>query len=168
MTLNRYLSNSTSSGITARQSYDMLVNEFRKGNISYPRSDGKNHLPIKILKPNNINKQVQKWIEQTPKFEIVDFDRDNVMVKGDFFILNEFMGLSTPATIVNDYEKCSRIKYKKEENPYIGLEHNQFQQELINEKIELYDFSFEDILADAIAFELDIVKDEIEIDFIDF
>ena len=109
MTLNKYLSNSTSSGISAKQSYDMLVNEFRKGNISYPRSDGKNHLPIEILQPSLINHQVKNWLEKEPTFEVQEVDQDNIMVRGDFFILNEYLKLSTPATIVTDYEKCCRL-----------------------------------------------------------
>ena len=167
MTLNKYLSNATNSGISARQSYDMLVNEFRKGNISYPRSDGKNHLPIKILNERDINPYVKKWIEQTPQIEIKEFDENNVIVKGDFFILNEYLKLSTPATIVNDYEKCCRLNYKEENNKYIGLEHNQYENDLAFEKIELNEFSFEDILLDAVAFELDINQEELEIKFLD-
>ena len=53
-TLNRYLSNATKKGISAQQSYDNLISEFRKGNVSYPRTDGKNHAPLKVLDENNI------------------------------------------------------------------------------------------------------------------
>lgn len=167
MTLNKYLSNATSSGISAKQSYDMLVSEFRKGNISYPRSDGKNHLPIKILNENAINKQVKNWLEKTPNFEIKEYDNDNMIISGDYFILNEYLKLSTPATVVNDYDKCCRLKYKEEENKYIGLEHNHYENELANEKIELTNFSFEDIILDAVAFELDIPQEQLEINFVD-
>ena len=167
MTLNKYLSNSTSSGISAKQSYDMLVNEFRKGNISYPRSDGKNHLPIEILQPSLINHQVKNWLEKEPTFEVQEVDQDNIMVRGDFFILNEYLKLSTPATIVTDYEKCCRLNYKKEENKYIGLEHNIYEQDMYNERIPLQNFSFEDILLDAVAFELDIPLEELEIYFVE-
>lgn len=167
MTLNKYLSNSKQSGISARQSYDMLVNEFRKGNISYPRSDGKNHLPIKILNDRDINPYVKKWLLQEPEIEIKEFDENNVIVRGDIFILNEYLKLSTPATIITDYEKCCKLNYKVEDNKYIGLEHNQYENELAFEKIELNEFSFEDILLDAVAFELDVNQEDLEIKFID-
>lgn len=167
MTLNKYLSNSKQNGISARQSYDMLVNEFRKGNISYPRSDGKNHLPIKILNDRDINPYVKKWLLQEPQIEIKEFDENNVIVRGDIFILNEYLKLSTPATIITDYEKCCKLNYKVEDNKYIGLEHNQYENELAFEKIELNEFSFEDILLDAVAFELDVNQEDLEIKFID-
>ena len=171
MTLNKYLSNSKQNGISARQSYDMLVNEFRKGNISYPRSDGKNHLPIKILNDRDINPYVKKWLLQEPEIEIKEFDENNVIVRGDIFILNEYLKLSTPATLVNDYQKCNRLNtYKENEDLLIGLKYYQYEQSLINNQVELTEFNLQDLILDTVSNELAIEKDELEINFheIDF
>lgn len=164
-TLNSYLSNAKGSGISPKQSYDMLINEFRKGNISYPRTDGENHSPLRVIRQMFIHPHVKDWIETKPTFELKDYNDEFYLLKGDPFILNEYLKLSTPATIINDYEKCCRLNYKVEENKYIGLEHYSFEQEMQNEKIELLEFSFEDIIKEAVAFELEVNEEELEINF---
>lgn len=164
-TLNSYLSNAKGSGISPKQSYDMLINEFRKGNISYPRTDGENHLPLRVIRPIQIHPYVKDWIEKEPKVEIEDYNNDFYLVKGDVFMLNEYLKLSTPATIINDYEKCCRLNYKSEENKYVGLEHYLLEKDMQNEKIALNEFSFEDIIKEAVAYELDMDQNDLEINF---
>lgn len=169
-TLNRYLSNATKKGISAQQSYDNLISEFRKGNVSYPRTDGKNHAPLKVLDENNINRYVKTNIESEPVIEIQDLG-DSILVKADPFILNEYLKLSTPATLVNDYQKCNRLNtYKKDEDLLIGLKHYQYEQSLINNQVELTEFNLQDLILDTVSNELAIEKEDLEINFheIDF
>lgn len=163
MTLNGYLSNATKNNISPRQAYNMLISEFRKGNINYPRTDGENHAPLVVLQPAYINPQVKKWIETEIKYDIQDLDDQNYLVKGDPFILNEFLKLSTPATIVNDYERACISKYEIETNKYVGIEHNLYEKELMDERVELNSFSFEEIILEAVSFELEIPENELEI-----
>lgn len=169
-TLNRYLSNSSAKGISPQQSYDNLVSEFRKGNVSYPRTDGKNHSPLRVLDNDNINKYIQSNIETEPKFEVEDLG-DYILVRGDPFILNEYLKLSTPATVVNDYNKCNRLEYNSQnEDLFIGLKHAQHELSLANNQIELLEFNFNDLILDTISEELGVDKNEVEIKFheIDF
>jgi len=167
MTLNRYLSNATQSNISPRQAYNMLISEFRKGNINYPRTDSENHAPLMVLQPLYINPQVKTWIETPIEYNVVDIDNKNIIVNGDPFILNEFLKLSTPSSIVNDYEKCCTLKFDNEENKYIGIEHNQYEKELYDKKIELVNFSFEEIILEAVSFELEIPEHELKISIAD-
>ncbi len=165
-TLNRYLSNATSKGITAQQSYDKLISEFRKGNVGYPRTDGVNHAPLRVL-GEDVDRTIKNNIEEEPNIEVEDFG-DYILVKADPFILNEYLKLSTPATIVNDYEKCNRKTYEKDEDLLIGLKHSQVEKSLMNNYIFLDNFNFNEIILDTISDELDINKDELEINFHEF
>lgn len=124
-----------------------------------------NHLPLRVIRPIQIHPYVKDWIEQEPKVEIEDYNNDFYLVKGDVFMLNEYLKLSTPATIINDYEKCCRLNYKLEENKYVGLEHHFLEQDMQNEKIALNEFSFEEIIKEAVAYERDMDQNDLEINF---
>ena len=66
-TLNRYLSNATKKGISAQQSYDNLISEFRKGNVGYPRTDGVNHAPLRVL-GEDADRTIKNNIEEEKSF----------------------------------------------------------------------------------------------------
>jgi len=94
-----YLSNAYQKGYNISNSWDALIKEFEKGNISYPRTDSENHFGIEVINSNYIMPQVKALLTQEPKYLL----REDLM-RGDFFMMSKMLKLATPASIVNDYE----------------------------------------------------------------
>ena len=48
------------NGINPENAFEKLKEEFSKGYVTYPRSDGMSHMPIEILNPFKVNKEIIK------------------------------------------------------------------------------------------------------------
>lgn len=163
MTTHRYLSNASKAGYSPKVAYGMLLQEFKKGTVSYPRTDGHNHAPLVILE-QKVDNRVRKFITTEPDFTVEDLG-EHIFVNGDFFILNEYLKLSTPATILKDYESAHQKNYSIEENKYIGINYFEEEQRLAKNRVELKDFSFSNVLLEILSDEMRIPEEEIEVKF---
>ena len=145
MNLFKYLSNGvTKKGYNINNCYNSLVNEFKKGNITYPRSDGYFHDEISILNMDNINPEVKELLFMKNKWPIL---KEKEII-GDFFTLANYFYLATPASIVNDYNKIKKenIKPKKDKiDLFIGIQLKKEYEEN-NHFIKVKNFNFENFL----------------------
>ena len=123
MTLFKYLSNGvTKKGYNINNCYDFLVEEFKKGNITYPRSDGFFHDEINIINFNEINPEVKELLLMANNWPIENKQEESLI--GDFFTLSSRLYLATPGSIVNDYNKIEREKIKPDKEKvdlFLGL-----------------------------------------------
>lgn len=111
MTLFKYLSNGvTKKGYDINNCYNFLIDEFKKGNVTYPRSDGFYHDEINIINFDKINPDVKNLLLTKNNWPIEN-KKESFLI-GDFFTLSERLYLATPGSIVNDYNKIEREKIK--------------------------------------------------------
>lgn len=133
--------------------YNDLLANFAKGATSYPRSDGKNHASLSVL-DQRCDKRVKEWIEQTPNFELKsDSDPDFIVISGDPFVLNYYLKLSTPGSLLSDYMKLGSIKSQRVDkkkdfnNHTIGLKAARVEERLKQVEVELDDsFTLESLV----------------------
>jgi hypothetical protein len=107
--------------IDPENAFDRLKEEFSKGNVTYPRSDGTTHMPIEILNPFRVNKEIIKIMQTKPLYE-----KDDGYIYGDVYTLTGALFLSTPASLIEDIKKAEKITPPKKINPYIGLKRKEF------------------------------------------
>ena len=120
-----FLSSASKNGFSAENSYNKLLDEFQKGNITYPRTDGITHSPITIIS-SNINPQIKQILNTYPNFKEIN----NTYV-GDIYTLCGVLHLTTPGSIIKDLKKANQIQNfdKTTTDLYIGLKRKHFIEE---------------------------------------
>lgn len=143
ISLGHFLHNSTKLGVTPSIAYNELTNEFNKGNMSYPRSDGKNHHPIKMYNPSKTHKLIKKIIDFKDKYlEIGKTFLKNASV----YLIVEKLGLSTSSSLVDDIEIAKKSTIEENKDIYFMLKQEK-NRELELKKIN--DIEFEKTLSEV-------------------
>lgn len=135
ISLGHYLHNATKVGSSPSVAYQQLTNEFQRGNISYPRSNGKNHHPISIINPSKTHKLVKKIIEYKDKFLSMG---KSFLKNASIYLLAEKLNLSSSASLVEDVELAKQSSIEENEDIYFMLKQEKariVEKQKINETI---------------------------------
>jgi len=116
-----YCSSSNRLGFNVKDAFNKLTEEFMKGYVTYPRSDGEGHGEIKILNPGAISNEI-KDIFKTPPI----LKKEKGYVTGDVYTLAGELYLSTPASLVNDVEVAKKTNPPQKADIYIGIRRKEF------------------------------------------
>jgi len=155
MDLYRYMSNSREMGYSIGNSYNALLNEFERGNITYPRSDGFRHMMIQILNEDKMNRDVVNIIHHSNN----SFKKGENYIEGDFFMLNRVLKLSTPGSLYSDYEMVK--KNRDIDENYVDLMFGIKQAKEYKKNdiiIDVDDFDFNDMLRDTYSRDIEFIE----------
>jgi hypothetical protein len=116
-----YCSSANRLGFDVKKAFNKLTEEFTKGYVTYPRSDGEGHGEIKILNPGAVSDEI-KNIFRTPPI----LKRERESVTGDVYTLAGELYLSTPASLVGDVELAKKTEPPQKADIYIGIRRKEF------------------------------------------
>jgi len=144
MTYGKYITNASICNTNLTNAHDKLIEEWGKGSISYPRSNGKNHPLITIEKPNIINREVKNLLEMDITKMKKSYKKVN---KNTIYYIVEQLHLSSPSSLIKDVTKALKIKKRQFEDKYLKKMINFFKNiEQEDEYIEIKKVNLRDII----------------------
>lgn len=116
-----YCSSANKLGYDVKESFNKLTDEFMKGHVTYPRTDGIGHGEIKILDSHSISDDIKAIFQTSPVLK-----KEPKFVIGDVYTLAGELYLSTPASLIEDIEKAKKIESPEKIDLYIGIRRKEF------------------------------------------
>lgn len=116
-----YCSSANKLGFDVKKAFNKLTDEFMKGYITYPRTDGVGHGEITILDSHSISNDIRTIFKTSPVFK-----KEPGFIIGDMYTLAGELYLSSPSSLVEDTEKAKKTEPPKQIDLYIGARRKEF------------------------------------------